>query len=61
MAQLERFIQLMGRWPDFIDGHQHVHQFPLIRKAMMAVYEQRLQSPAVWVRSSLSADFAAGL
>lgn len=52
IAQLERFVQLMGRLPDFIDGHQHVHQFPLIRKVMMAVYEQHLKSNSIWVRST---------
>jgi predicted glycoside hydrolase/deacetylase ChbG (UPF0249 family) len=29
--QLERFVCVLGRLPDFIDGHQHVHAFPLIR------------------------------
>jgi len=52
VAQLERFIELMGKWPDFIDGHQHVHQFPLIRNIMMHVYEQRLRPHSVWIRST---------
>ncbi|RUR07213.1 ChbG/HpnK family deacetylase [Legionella sp. km772] len=52
LAQLERFIRLMGKLPDFIDGHQHVHQFPLIRKVLMSLYEQRLQPHSVWIRST---------
>ena len=51
MAQLKRFIELMGKWPDFIDGHQHVHQFPLIRTVVMKLYEQKLREHSVWVRS----------
>ena len=31
--QLNNFIKHFGRYPDFIDGHQHVHQFPIIRSA----------------------------
>ncbi len=52
IAQLDRFIQLMGKWPDFIDGHQHVHQFPLIRTIVMKIYEQRLRPHSVFVRST---------
>ena len=34
-GQLERFCQLTGRPPVFIDGHEHVHQFPQIREALL--------------------------
>lgn len=43
-AQLDRFIERIGALPDFIDGHQHVHHFPQIRDALLAVYQQRLRS-----------------
>ena len=29
--QLTSFIEVAGRRPDYIDGHQHVHAFPHIR------------------------------
>lgn len=29
--QIERFADAVGRLPDFVDGHQHVHAFPRIR------------------------------
>lgn len=51
-AQLECFIQVMGRWPDFIDGHQHVHQFPIIRKAVLKVYEHYLRPHPTYIRST---------
>ncbi len=47
-AQLRRFTQLLGRAPDFIDGHQHVHIFPQIRDALLAV--ARELSPNAWIR-----------
>lgn len=43
-AQLDAFERAMGRQPDFIDGHQHVHHFPVVREAMLAVYEERFTS-----------------
>ncbi|MTW10956.1 ChbG/HpnK family deacetylase [Pseudoduganella eburnea] len=38
-GQLQRFAELTGRLPDFIDGHQHVHQFPVIREALVQALE----------------------
>ncbi|MCV6611577.1 MAG: ChbG/HpnK family deacetylase [Amphritea sp.] len=36
-AQLDAFTEHYGRLPDFIDGHQHVHSFPVIRDAIFEV------------------------
>ena len=30
-AQHRRFVEALGREPDFIDGHQHVHFLPVVR------------------------------
>ena len=40
LAQLNAFIETMGRYPDFIDGHQHVHQLPQVREALFKIYKQ---------------------
>lgn len=48
-AQIDRYVELMGALPDFIDGHQHVHQFPQIRDILLRVYQQRLINKP-WVR-----------
>ena len=40
-AQMVRFETVMGRPPKFIDGHQHVHQFPIIRQALINIYQQK--------------------
>lgn len=54
-AQLDRYTELMGELPQFIDGHQHVHQFPTIRSALIAVYEQRLKKQRTMIRSTFPA------
>ncbi len=53
-AQLDCFIQAMGCLPHFLDGHQHVHQFPVIRDALIEVYQQRLGATSCYVRSVLA-------
>ena len=44
--QLDAFEQAMRRAPDFIDGHQHVHQLPVVRDALLAVLGERYADPA---------------
>jgi predicted glycoside hydrolase/deacetylase ChbG (UPF0249 family) len=34
--QIDRFTEVVGRSPDFIDGHQHVHLLPGVREAVAA-------------------------
>ena len=50
-AQLDAFRQQLGQEPDFIDGHQHVHQLPIIREAMLKVYKQ-MKMNAFWRKTS---------
>ena len=40
----------MGFLPRFVDGHQHVHQFPIVRDAIMNVYELRLRQRHGFIR-----------
>lgn len=47
-AQIAAFVQAFGFPPDFIDGHQHVHIFPQVRDAIIAVARDSL--PAAWLR-----------
>jgi predicted glycoside hydrolase/deacetylase ChbG (UPF0249 family) len=47
-AQLKMFVHTFGRTPDFIDGHQHVHLFPTIRDAVLAV--AKTNAPQAWLR-----------
>jgi len=49
-AQLDSFMSEMGSLPHFVDGHQHVHQFPVIRDALVAVYQRRLHVQKPFIR-----------
>lgn len=48
VAQLKKFIDVFGRPPDFLDGHQHIQLFPQVRDAFLKVVAER--APAAWVR-----------
>lgn len=39
-AQYSRFVEALGRQPDFIDGHQHVHFLPVVRKWLRAYFSE---------------------
>jgi len=47
-AQLEAFVRMFGRTPDFVDGHQHAHLFPQVRDAFLAAVAAK--APGAWVR-----------
>jgi predicted glycoside hydrolase/deacetylase ChbG (UPF0249 family) len=47
-AQIARFVEVFGRPPDYIDGHQHVHLFPRIADAALAA--ARTGAPQAWIR-----------
>lgn len=49
-AQIDAFIDAMGCLPNYIDGHQHVHHFPVIRKALLSVYQDRLKDTQPYIR-----------
>ena len=40
-AQLDAFTDATGIFPDFIDGHEHVHQLPVIRDTWLRIHAQR--------------------
>ncbi len=50
--QFERFTDHFGRFPDFIDGHQHVHQLPVVRDALFSVIVKKNwgHQPENWLR-----------
>ncbi len=49
-AQIDQFKAAMGFLPRFLDGHQHVHQFPIIRQAVIDVCRQRFAGQTFYVR-----------
>jgi len=51
--QLDLFEQHFQSTPDHLDGHQHIHQFPVIRDALMNVLSHRYTTTRrPWVRIS---------
>lgn len=50
-SQLDQFTAGLGKAPDFIDGHQHIHQLPVIRQAVLKVYKERFPQRYVYLRS----------
>lgn len=48
-AQFELFERVLGRPPQFVDGHQHVHLLPGIRNVVIAMTARR--SPKAWLRT----------
>ena len=51
-AQLDAFEAVAGRPPDHVDGHQHVHQLPMIREALLRTLEQRYCPHKPWIRNT---------
>jgi chitin disaccharide deacetylase len=48
--QLAAFVDLLGRAPDFVDGHQHVQVYPQVRDAFLTSVRDAV--PTAWVRQS---------
>jgi predicted glycoside hydrolase/deacetylase ChbG (UPF0249 family) len=55
-AQLDLFEQALDRPPDFVDGHQHVHQLPHIRRLLTDALQIRYGAGAarIGIRICLS-------
>lgn len=51
-AQLNAFEQEMGAAPHFVDGHQHVHQFSVIREELLQELGERYSRNPPWVRNT---------
>lgn len=55
--QLDAFEATMGRAPSHVDGHQHVHQFPVVRDVLVEELVQRYAGrPLPWLRSTRGAS-----
>ncbi|MGJ7532682.1 MULTISPECIES: ChbG/HpnK family deacetylase [Variovorax] len=50
--QLTRFEDAMGRAPAFVDGHRHVHQFPVVRDLLVEEITRRYAALPPWIRST---------
>lgn len=50
-AQLYAFAVAFGRFPDFVDSHQHVHVLPGIRRALFEVLRGKGLAGQLWLRN----------
>ncbi len=48
--QIDAFARGFGRPPDFIDGHQHAHAMPGVRRAVIAAVAARADLAGAWLR-----------
>lgn len=51
-AQLDAFEDALGGPPDFVDGHQHVHQLPGVRDALLEELMHRYAFQRPWLRNT---------
>ncbi|MFL9711355.1 ChbG/HpnK family deacetylase [Methylobacillus sp. Pita1] len=50
--QLDAFEREMNSAPDYVDGHQHVHQLPQVRDALLDELQSRYAGKLPWIRIS---------
>lgn len=63
-AQLDAFESGVGHGPSYVDGHQHVHQLPVVRDELMAELDDRYGGFPPWIRSTRSrfgSNYSAGI
>lgn len=56
--QLDAFEDALGRPPDFLDGHQHVHVLPGVRRAVLDALSGRYPAGAVYLRDPVDSPGA---
>ncbi len=49
--QITAFSDQFGRLPDFVDGHHHVHQLPVVRDALFETVARTFHGRPLWLRS----------
>ena len=50
--QFDAVEAALGRAPDYVDGHQHVHQLPGIRERVLLQLKQRYGDARPWLRQT---------
>jgi predicted glycoside hydrolase/deacetylase ChbG (UPF0249 family) len=51
-AQLDAFEHHLGRPPAYVDGHQHVHQLPVVRGLLVDEVVRRYPVGTLWLRAT---------
>jgi predicted glycoside hydrolase/deacetylase ChbG (UPF0249 family) len=50
--QLDRFEEIFDRAPDYLDGHLHIHQLPVIRDVLLKALRVRYPDAVIWIRDT---------
>jgi chitin disaccharide deacetylase len=58
--QLDAFAEAFGALPDFVDGHRHVHQLPVVREVLIESLMAREAKSLPWLRICLPPDHDEG-
>ncbi|MCD8505563.1 MAG: ChbG/HpnK family deacetylase [Burkholderiaceae bacterium] len=56
--QLDQFEALLGRAPNYVDGHLHIHQLPMIRDELLKALSMRQLPAGFWVRDTRAGDLS---
>ena len=51
-TQLDMFESQFNETPDFIDGHQYVHQLPIVRDALISIVKNRYKVNRPYLRNT---------
>lgn len=51
-AQLDQFENIFGFAPNYIDGHHHVQQLPIINNCLISLMKDRYEDDNYWIRNS---------
>jgi predicted glycoside hydrolase/deacetylase ChbG (UPF0249 family) len=49
--QIDRFTAVVGELPDFIDGHEHVHAFPVVADVVRRIADEASPEAPIPIRS----------
>lgn len=50
--QLDAFDRQLGRMPDYLDGHRHIHQWPGVRERVLAAWQRHYGRAPAWARAT---------
>jgi len=56
--QLDRFEATLERTPDYVDGHLHVHQLPIVRDELLAALAARELPKGFWLRDTRAGNLS---
>ena len=59
--QLDLFHARVNRTPDFVDGHLHVHQLPVIREQLVEALRARYPGRLPWLRDTRPTHLSSSL